>query len=136
MKSVTAVLNDDGTVDLIVKQGCTLRFAIVVKAQQQDGTYLPVDLTGYSAQCQVRKSVSSPDVTANFECTIPDGPSGRVECVMAADVCAGIHAGRSASESTYVYDVRVYRDVPEDVFRGIEGKFIVDPQVSKEVVLP
>lgn len=126
MKNIVARKNPDRTVDLYAKQGCTLRLDLIIQTKQEDGSYLPVDLTDYQAICQIRESAASEIVVAEFDCVIPAGTDGAVNCTMAMRVSSGIAQGK------YLYDLKIFHTDPEDAFRPIEGHFIVDPEISRE----
>ena len=114
-----------GTYDFYIEQGAT--YQLVVTWKQPDGT--PVDLTGYSARMQFRKTKTSTTVlfsgtTANGVISL-GGAAGTVSITIPAT---------STDDFTFgcgVYDLEL-ESAGGIVTRLIEG----DVEVSKEVTRP
>lgn len=134
--NVVAKLNDNGSLDLTVKQGKTLTW--VWNLYTDPLATEPMDLTGYSARGQVRKKYSALEPVGVWECTIPDPLVGAVLMTMPASVSASIPAGESVTDpkSTYVYDIELYTGVDpnEVVVLSIGGKYFNDPEATKNNV--
>lgn len=79
----------------------------------------PLDITGYSAQAQLRKSYQS-NTAVDFTTTLT---TGVVSIALAANTTALIEAGR------YVYDIRLISS--NNVVRVIEGLATVTPATSR-----
>lgn len=87
---------------------------------------IPVDLTGYTAHMQARDKYSSP--TAIFTLSTSDGSivlddEGNIDLTIDADVT------ETFVPKDYVYDLEL--EVGTEVYRIIEGKFIVTPEVTR-----
>lgn len=81
------------------------------------------DLTGYTAQAQIRKTYSSSTVTETFSTSITES-QGKVTISLTPAQTAAIEAGR------YVYDVNA-TDNAGTVTRIVEGQAIVTPGVTR-----
>ena len=66
--------------NIAIKAGETLRETVKIK--QNDGS--PVDITGATAVCQIRKTAKSVDVLASPTITIIDGANGEMQVLLAA----------------------------------------------------
>ncbi len=124
--------NKDGTVDILLKQGSTFEIVLLVKDKSVDPP-VPLDLTGYTARGQIRKTPLSVDKVTDFTCTILDPPSsGQVKVFLSATVTASIPAGKTATDATskYVYDIEL-ADQTGRVTRVLQGRIFVDPEVTK-----
>ena len=105
--------------DIIIDQGTT--FSTVVTVTDTDGDV--VDLTGYSANAQIRKHHTSSSVTKTF--TIANGgTNGQLTLSLPFSNTAAITAGR------YVYDVEV-ESGSGTRSRVVEGIVTVTPEVTK-----
>lgn len=87
-----------------------------------DGT--PLDVTGSTFDCQIRKSYFSANSTANLEMAIVDAANGVVSLTLDAANTANIKSGR------YLYDIK-RTDANNQVTRLVEGIITVTPQVSQ-----
>lgn len=106
--------------ELTLDQGTDYAGHIVLT--NDDGT--PLDISGSTFLCQVRKSYYSANVTANLIMTIADAANGNVRLTLDAANTANIKAGR------YLYDIK-RTDANNAVTRLIEGIITVTPQVSQ-----
>lgn len=105
------------------EQGATFQLPLVWR--QANGQ--PVDLTGWTAKMDVRKTKQSPTVlvelsTENGRITL-GGTAGTVELEIPATITAGFEAG------AYVYDLDLMNE--STVYRLIEGSFVVDGEVTR-----
>lgn len=108
-----------------IEQGTTTVRPLVWKSS--DGT--PVDLSGYTARMQVRRSVSAADVlleasTSNDRIQL-DPLAGRVTLVLQADVTAAINWTRGR------YDIELVS--PDgDVTRLVQGEITVSKEITRD----
>jgi hypothetical protein len=108
------------TSNLVLDQGSS--FSVVVRYINNDGT--AVDLTGYQARSQMRRSYYSANATT-LGADISDAANGNVTLTLNANTTANIKAGR------YLYDVEVVENATYTVTRIIEGIITVLPEVTK-----
>jgi hypothetical protein len=108
--------------NLYLEQGTT--FSITVNIDDVYGDTF--DLSGFSANSQIRKSYYSANATATFVTTI-DGVNGRITLDLSAEQTANISAGR------YVYDtiISANNGVNTTVTRILEGIIDVSPRVTR-----
>jgi len=107
--------------ELTIDQGAT--FSSVITLTNDDNT--AIDLTGYTFECQIRKSYYSTNATANIAVTIEgDAANGAVRLSLDSANTANIKAGR------YLYDLKMTDD-EDTTIRVIEGIVTITPQVSK-----
>jgi hypothetical protein len=111
--------------DFAIEQGATTIRSFVWKSS--DGT--PVDLTGYAARMQVRRSVSAADVlleASTFNNRIQLDPlAGRITLVLPADVTAAINWTRGR------YDIELVS--PDgDVTRLVQGEITVSKEITRD----
>ena len=84
-----------------------------------------VDLTGYSARAQMRKSALHAEVAATFVCTIPDPATGAIHMKMP-------HAISSAAVSgNFVYDLEIFTAGDAAATRLIYGDVNLTPEVTR-----
>ncbi len=107
-------------VELTMDQGTT--FSSSVDLTNDDAT--PIDVTGYSFVCQIRKSYYSSNATANLTVTVADAANGNVTLGLDAANTANIRAGR------YLYDLKMTTD-DDRTIRVLEGIITITPQVSQ-----
>lgn len=69
-----------GTKNLTIEQGATFPMVITYKLKS---TGQPIDLTGYAARLQIRKTVDSPTVLLDLMPTL-GGASGTIDCSLTA----------------------------------------------------
>lgn len=130
--NISAEVQDDGSVNLTGKQGST--WILTLSLKQSNGE--PMDLTGYTAQAQIRKDYSSVSITAEFTCTVelPESEGNitmRLEAINTASIMAGLES--TDDQSTYVYDLEISdNDNPPIISRILEGKLFIDPEVTKD----
>lgn len=119
--NIEAVLNEDNSVDLEGKQGCTWEISLELK----DGDGNPFVLTGYSCRGQIRRNYNSTSPTANFTCDIiPPYTDGKIKISLADDITAAIPRKR------YVYDIEI-ESSDGKTSRILEGKLYIDPEATK-----
>lgn len=103
--------------NLFIDQGAT--FATKLLLNNADGA--AVDLTGYSANSQIRKHYTSSN-SVNFNVAVAN--AGHVTLSLTANATANIAAGR------YVYDVEL-SDPQGRISRIVEGIITVSPNVTR-----
>lgn len=106
--------------ELIVDQGTTFSTILTLT---DDTTNLPIDLSGYTINSNIKKSYYSTNNTAVFTATINDAAQGNVTISLPSDVSANVKAGR------YVYDIKI-KSPANTVTRIVEGIITVTPRVS------
>ena len=104
--------------NLYIDQGTD--FSVTVDVTDSAGDIL--NLSGYSASAQIRKTYASSTVAASFGTTIAEA-QGQVTLTLTDTVTAGIEAGR------YVYDLQITSGAGNKT-RVIEGQAIVTPGVT------
>lgn len=105
--------------NLFIDQGTD--FSVTVDVTDTDGSVL--DLDGYTASAQIRKTYSSSSVSATFGTSI-SASNGQVTLTLSDTVTAGLSAGR------YVYDLNIESSGGQ-VTRVVEGQAIVTPGVTR-----
>lgn len=122
MGNIVFTANDDGTCDAVGKQGATWQFRIELK----DSEGAAINLTDYLGRGQIRKNYLSTDITKSFTVTVvvPE-TDGKVDVLLAATDTDDIKRGR------YVYDIEVYTANDAHVLRILQGKLLVDPEVTR-----
>jgi len=105
--------------DIIIDQGTT--FSTVVTVTDDSGNV--IDLTGYTANSQIRKHHTSSSITKTFT-IVSGGTNGQLTLSLPYSNTAAMSAGR------YVYDVEVVSggDVRS---RVVEGVVTVNPEVTR-----
>lgn len=119
-----------GRYKITCEQGATFRRNFTIYQPSLPGaSALPVNLTGYSARMQVRPEVESDTVLV--ELTTENGriTLGGVNGTLLMQIEAAI---TSMIASDGVYDLEIYNS-DDEVYRVIKGKFIVDPEVTRDV---
>jgi|TARA_B110001452_G_scaffold257153_1_gene251086 hypothetical protein len=105
--------------NLYIDQGTD--FSVQVDCTDTQGDVL--NLTGYTATAQIRKTYGSSNPTATFSCT-HSGVGGVVTMQLTDTVTAGIAEGR------YVYDL-IVQDGSGLKSRIVEGQAIITPSVTR-----
>lgn len=108
-------------VEFYLDQGTTFNNVINIT---DDITNAAVNISGYSAESQIRRSYYSSNISANITCTVTDAANGELTMSMTAANTANIKAGR------YVFDLKIV-DTSNITSRILEGIINVTPQVTK-----
>lgn len=108
-------------VELYIDQGATFSSVITMV---DDLTNSAVNVSGYSAQSQIRRSPYSANITANLVCTISDAANGQITLSLDSANTSNIQSGR------YLFDVLV-TDTNDVVTRILEGTMTVTPQITR-----
>lgn len=110
--------------DLTIEQGAT--FSLVVEWQDPAGD--PIDLTGYSAAMQIRRTYGAPVLvsiaSAGGAGIAIDAALGKLTLTIAATTTAAL-----AAPSQGVYDLEVASG--GTVYRLLEGKVFVTPEATR-----
>lgn len=106
--------------ELYMDQGTTFGSSITLT---DDITNVPINVTGFSVRCAMKRSHYSLNVSANITCTIANGSNGLITLSLPDTATANLKAGR------YWFDVKV-TDLDGTVSRPLEGIITVTPQVS------
>ena len=110
-----------GRLNLICPQGSTFARTLTYKIND-----VPVNLTGYSARMQVRPFHYSYDtivsLTSGSGITL-GGSAGTIDILIQPSTTVEFPSG------DYVYDLELF--VSSNVYRLVEGKFSVTPEVTK-----
>lgn len=110
MASISNIFIDQGT-----------DFSITVDVTQADGNAL--NLTGYSAAAQIRKTYGSTSATATFTISI-SAATGQVTMSLTDTQTTAISSGR------YVYDLNITSGSGATT-RVVEGQAIITPGVTR-----
>lgn len=105
--------------NLYVDQGTD--FSAIVTLKNQDGTN--INLTGYTAASQFRKSYQSSSST-NFTVTIYDALQGKIRMQLPAATSSALIPGR------YLYDVEITSPTNERR-RALEGIVVLTPEITR-----
>lgn len=109
------------TQNLIMEQGTD--FTATVKLYADNTTVL--DLTGYEASCQMRRSYDSTTATATLTASIPNPGNGEIVLTLGDTSTSAIKYGR------YLYDVLINFTSTGVKTRAIEGIITVTPCVTR-----
>ena len=111
-----------GNYKMLCEQGATFSLVLTWK----DSTGNVIDMTGFTAKMQVRKSKTAEEAvmtltTENSGITL--GENGQIVLLASAEETAGIKEGQ------YVYDLEISTGM--SVVRLIEGAFVVNGEVTR-----
>lgn len=111
-----------GKYNIVCPQGTTLlkQFTYTIDS-------VPVDLTTYTARMQVRERYTSKSAIVNLNTEnggiVVGGENGTIEIYLSDEITSLMPA------KDYVYDLELVSS--SNVYRLIEGKFIVTPEVTR-----
>lgn len=106
--------------NLYIDQGSDYSSIITVKSS----TGAALDLTGYTAKSQIRKSYSS-SLAYSFECEVTDAVNGKLRISITAANTEQIAPGR------WLYDVEITQTSTNRKKRVVEGIVTITPQITK-----
>ena len=109
-----------GYTELFLEQGATFNTTITL----DDVTGAAMNLMGYTASSQMKKSYYSSNSSATFNATT-GGVNGTVTLNLSSAATANVYPGR------YLYDVYVQDEAGTIRTRVLEGIVNVSPQVTK-----
>lgn len=113
-----------GKLNFVCPQGSTFSRTLTYKLDDD-----PVNLTGYGARLQVREFHYSNDYMVSIDSSLTPqniytgGSAGTIDIYITPDVTKDLVAGN------YVYDLEIYTN--SNVYRLVEGKFTVTPEVTR-----
>jgi hypothetical protein len=110
-----------GYVELYIDQGTTFADTIHLTS---DVTGANMNLSGYSARSQMRRSHYSQNASANLTCTIATPNSGQIAITLTSANTANLSPGK------YVFDLEIESSTGV-VTRPIEGVIVVTPGVTR-----
>lgn len=105
--------------NLYVDAGST--FSAIITVRNSDGT--PMNLTGYTAASQIRKSYGS-TTAYNFNASVYDVNLGKIRIQLSDEESGLIKPGR------YLYDVKITSSIGEKL-RVVEGIVLITPEITK-----
>lgn len=117
------------TYDITIDQGADFYWPIEV-VDEVDGVEVPVDLTGYSAEMQIRETYGDTVILATYSTA-----NGKITL----DELFGMiyikepytETDDYPSDFKGVYDIKLTSPAPITVDRLIQGKAIVNPEVTR-----
>jgi len=109
------------TKNLYIDQGATFS----TNVQYIDIYKTPISLSGYTANCQIRKSYSSANAYANLNTVIYDATNGNITISLNSTSSANLAAGR------YLYDITATNPNTSSVVRVLEGIITVNPGITR-----
>ena len=105
--------------NLFIDQGAT--FSVNIQVFDREG--IPLNIAGYNANAQIRKSYSSANVAATFTANVSNPANGTVTLSLTASQTTTLKYGR------YLYDLTL--DTGAVILRASEGIVTVYPQITK-----
>jgi hypothetical protein len=103
-----------------VDQGSLFRNSVTVTQTAGD----PLNLTGYTAASQMRKSYNS-SIGYNLNATIINALEGKLRLELTTEQSRSIPPGR------YLYDVEITSIATGEKTRVVEGIVIINPEITK-----
>jgi hypothetical protein len=130
---LTEKINSDGTVDITGKQGTT--WSLIHSCFSDIARTIPFSVDGLLVRGQLRKDYrSTSPVVLELTCSvvpmdIDDNPDNN-------KISIGAIAEQSSLVSTLsgVYDVEVYNEDETLVERVMEGKYLINPEVTRNII--
>ena len=128
--------NQNGTVDILAKQGES--WEMTVQILDDEGN--PFDLTGFSIKGGMKSKYQDEQTIIDFNCTIENATQGIIKVSLSPSDTSQIPAYSTSADGlrisslpegtqgVYVYDIKIYNS--EKAIRILEGKIVVDPEVS------
>lgn len=113
-----------GTYDLVIYQGDTKRFKMVVKNGPDGGPFTVIDITGCTPAAQIRDSEDSAGISATFACTVTNAAGGETTLLLTPAQTAAMTPGEK------VWDFQILFP-STDKFTYIKGKVTVLPEVTR-----
>lgn len=114
-----------GKFDLEIEQGATYRRVF----KMQDANKNPIDLTGYTADMQIRMTAKAPSALATLSTVTGEivigGTDGTIQLVIPAKMTSGFNFAAA------VYDLRLTAPDGLERDRLLEGAVTVDPAVTR-----
>ena len=113
-----------GKYDINIDQGATWSITLTIKQANR----LPLNLTGYTGEGMIKKTLDDPTPIASFIVSFPSPLEGKVSLLIPADVT-------STMDFVWgVYDFKITSPEPaSQVTRVLQGKVLLNKEVSREV---
>jgi|SRR6185503_13042326 len=108
-------------IDLFIDQGSDWNDTLTLT---DDTTNTAINVVGYTAQSQLKRSFYSSNISANLICTVTDGPNGIISLSMSAANSLNILPQR------YLFDV-ITTSPSGNVTRVLEGTITVNAGVTR-----
>lgn len=106
--------------NLYIDQGTSFSSSVIV-----EGSLGIVDLTGYIARAQIRKSYQS-NIFWDFNCEILEPyEDGEILLTLSPAISESMRAGR------YVYDLEIENTTTGEIYRVVEGQVEINPSVTR-----
>ena len=106
--------------NLYIDQGTD--YSVTIDCTDSAGEVL--DLTGYTAAAQMRKTYGSSSISATFATAI-NAAAGQVTLSLNDTQTTGLDSGR------YVYDLNITKTSSSETTRVVEGQAILTPGVTR-----
>jgi len=112
-----------------------------ITMQLKDANNNPLDLTNYNIVAQAKKTYMDTSPAFSFTCEKVNATNGIIRIYMLPNETSQIKASPKSTDElsisdikigmpgVYVFDVKIYN--ANDAIRILEGKIVVDPEVSK-----
>ena len=108
------------TYTFIVNQGADESRLITLVS---DSTDLPINITGYTFESEIKFNYSDVNVVTTITCTIVDAIEGKFRISLSAAQTTSMLAGE------YVYDIKMTTN-SNVISRVLQGQLIVSPEVT------
>lgn len=113
-----------GRYDINIDQGATWSITLTIKHANK----LPLNLTGYTGEGMIKKTIDDPTALAEFVVTFPSPLEGKVSLYLSAETTAALDFNWG------VYDFKIASPSPNSqVTRVLQGKVFLNKEVSREV---
>lgn len=96
---------------------------IDIEVELTDNEDAPIPLTDLIPEAQLRTAYDAPSGIA-FECTVVDGPGGKVRIYMSSAATAAL------AEDAYIWDFQL-KNIDDDARTYFTGDVTVSPEVTK-----
>ena len=118
-------INQAGAKNFRINQGEPFYYDIEVVGENDK----PLNLSGYRAKMQVKKTPDTADTVVEVTAIIEDN---KIKLELTKDQTAALPVeGKKTWDDfeQYIYDLAIYKD--NDFIRLLNGQFLVSPQVTK-----
>jgi len=108
----------------IIEQGCSFARGLLFTYQES-----ALNLTGYTAVSQIRKTPESEDIVASFTMDYTDLATGILRLTLGASLTAALTCGplKTSSESQYVFDLLLHSN------GYVDGSLVGSDVVSRPI---
>jgi len=108
--------------NIVIEQGFDFETTFEL---EDSNTNLPLNLSGYTINSQIRKTYSSSAFTVVNTNIVGDSTNGIISISLASTITEGIKPGR------YVYDVKLTSPGETSITKAVEGSAIVRGGVTR-----